>query len=367
VLVRPSYVLGGQRMRILYDAERLGAWLGAQQDEPEPRDVLIDAFLEDAFEYDVDALCDGERAVIAGILEHVEEAGVHSGDSSALLPPQKVKPGLLEAMREATRALGLRLGVRGLMNVQFAEKDGVLYVLEVNPRASRTVPFLAKALGLPLVQLATRLMLGETLDDVGLVDDPQPRLVFAKVPVFPFAKFPGVDVLLGPEMRSTGEVMGVGRSAGEAYHKALEAAGVLLPEAGTIFLSVNDRDKENLVPVARRLAALGFELVATRGTALRLFDAGVPSQMVYKVDEGSPNARDWVREGRLKLVIDTPLGSRSRRDEKAIRVAAAAAGIPVITTLTAAEAAVEAMEMRRRGGFERFALQDFGLAGALRR
>ncbi len=359
VLVRPSYVLGGQKMRIIYDADQLGAWLEQGGEVTEQYDVLIDAFLEDAFEYDVDAICDGEQVIIAGLLEHIEEAGVHSGDSSAILPPQKVKPGILEQMRDATRRIGVRLGVRGLMNVQFAEKDGQLYVLEVNPRASRTIPFLAKAMGLPLVQQATRVMLGETLAEVGLTEDPVPPHVFAKAPVFPFSKFPGVDVLLGPEMRSTGEVMGVGRCAGEAYHKALDAAGVKLPESGTVFLSVNDHDKDALVPVARRLTALGFELVATRGTALRLFDAGIPVQMVFKVQEGEPNARAWIAAGRLQLVIDTPLGRTSRHDEKAIRVAAAGAGIPVITTLTAAEAAVEAMEIRRGDRFHRYALQDW--------
>ena len=358
VLVRPSYVLGGQKMRIIYTPEMLQQWLDVIASAVGEYDVLIDAFLEDAFEYDVDALCDGERVVIAGILEHVEEAGVHSGDSSAILPPQKVKPGILEQMRDLTRAIGTRLGVRGLMNVQYAEKDGLLYVLEVNPRASRTVPFLAKAMNLPLVQMATRLMVGESLADVGLTDDPQASLVFAKAPVFPFSKFPGVDVVLGPEMRSTGEVMGIGRTAGEAYHKAMEAAGVRLPAGGTIFLSVNDRDKDALVPVAKRLLALGFDLVATRGTALHLFDAGVPTQMVFKVAEGSPNAGDWIRDGRIGLVIDTPLGQSSRKDERALRVAAAARGIPVITTLTAAEAAAEAMEIRSNHRFGRFALQD---------
>lgn len=359
VLVRPSYVLGGQKMRIVYNDDQLCAWLDQVGGVADGYDVLIDAFLEDAFEYDVDALCDGEAVVIAGVLEQVEEAGVHSGDSAALLPAQKVKPGILEQMREITRRVGLRLGVRGLMNIQFAEKGGLLYVLEVNPRASRTVPFLAKAMGIPLVQLATRLMMGERLADVGLTVDPVPPHVFAKVPVFPFAKFPGVDVLAGPEMRSTGEVMGIGRTAGEAYHKALESAGVRLPTAGTVFLSVNDHDKAALIPVARRLQALGFELVCTRGTALCLLDAGLPTQIVFKVQEGTPNARDWIKHGRLQMVIDTPFGPSSRDDEKAIRVAAAAAGIPVITTLTAAEAAVEAMEIRSRGRFERFALQDF--------
>ena len=357
VLVRPSYVLGGTRMRIVYGPEALAAWLDTAAEVAQDNVVLIDQFLEDAFEYDVDAICDGERVVIAGILEHVEEAGVHSGDSSAIFPAYKFKDGVRDEMREVTRRLGMEIGVRGLMNIQFAEKDGLLYVLEVNPRASRTVPFLAKATGLPLVQIATRVMLGETLAECGLTDDLEAPHYFAKAPVFPFMKFPGADVLLGPEMRSTGEVMGIGRTPGEAYMKAMQGAGVKLPKSGTVFVSVNARDKDAVVPIAKALHELGFLITGTRGTALALFDAGIPAQMVYKVNEGSPNAADLIRKGQIDMVINTPLGAESRFDEKEIRLAASDRGLPIVTTLTAAEAAVEAM--RIDGASERFALQDW--------
>ena len=359
VLVRPSYVLGGQSMRIVYKPEALTEWLRVATEATSDRPVLIDRYLEDAFEYDVDALCDGEHTVIAGILEHVEEAGVHSGDSTALLPPFKVKAHILQEMKDVTRRLGKAIGVRGLMNVQFAEQNGQLYVLEVNPRASRTVPFLAKAMGLPLAQQATLLMLGQTLADIGLTDDPQPKHWFAKAPVFPFKKFPGVDVLLGPEMRSTGEVMGVGETPGEAFLKALQGAGINLPTHGCVFISVNDRDKAHVIDVARSLHALGFGLIGTRGTALALFDAGLPAQLVFKVNQGRPNVADLIRDGAIQMVINTPFGDVSFFDDKAIRVAASAHGVPCMTTLSAAEAAVEAMQRARTGGMERYAVQDW--------
>ena len=356
VLVRPSYVLGGQSMRIVYSDADLRVWLATA---PQDRAVLIDSYLEDAFEYDVDALCDGQHTVIAGIMEHVEEAGVHSGDSTALLPPLKVKPEVLAEMKKITRTLGPAIGVRGLLNIQFAEKDGLLYVLEVNPRASRTVPFLAKATGQPITQWATRLMLGETLADIGEVNDLTTKLWFAKAPVFPFRKFPGVDVLLGPEMRSTGEVMGVGESPGEAFWKALQGAGVNLPAKGTVFLSVNDSDKDALFPIAKRLHALGFSLIGTRGTALWLFDHGLPVQLVYKVGQGRPNVADLIHDGSIHLVINTPLGRASFWDDKAIRVAASGRGVACMTTLSAAEAAVDAMERKRGGAMARYAVQDW--------
>ena len=359
VLVRPSYVLGGQSMRIVYTPDALSNWLEVATEATPDRPVLIDRYLEDAFEYDVDALCDGENTVIAGILEHVEEAGVHSGDSTALLPPFKVKPHILQEMKDVTRRLGKAIGVRGLMNVQFAEKDGDLYVLEVNPRASRTVPFLAKAMGLPLAQQATLLMLGKTLAEIGLTEDPQPKHWFAKAPVFPFKKFPGVDVLLGPEMRSTGEVMGVGATPGEAFLKALQGAGINLPTKGCVFISVNDRDKAGVIDVARTLHEMGFGLIGTRGTALALFDAGLPAQLVFKVNQGRPNVADLIRDGGIQMVINTPLGDVSFFDDKAIRVAASAHGVPCMTTLSAAEAAVEAMQRARTGGMERYAVQDW--------
>ncbi len=357
ILVRPSYVLGGQQMRIVYSSETLRDWL--HKESLGDQGVLVDRFLEDAFEYDVDAICDGERVVICGILEHVEEAGVHSGDSTAIFPAYKFKPGILEEIDRVTRVLGREMGVRGLMNVQFAEKDGALYVLEVNPRASRTVPFLAKATGIELVKIATRVMMGEKLSDLGLTEDPKPQHWFAKAPVFPFRKFPGADVLLGPEMRSTGEVMGIGHSVGEAFLKAMQGADMKLPESGTVFISVNANDKEAALPIARQLFDLGFRIMGTRGTTLHLFDAGIPAQLVYKVNEGRPNVVDFIRDGGVDLVINTPLGRESRYDEKRIRVAASERGIAVITTLTGAEAALQAMTSKTTGAVDRFAIQDW--------
>ena len=358
VLVRPSYVIGGQAMRIIYEQEGLERYLSTATKASEDRPVLVDRYLEDAYEYDVDAIADGQRVVIAGVLQHVEEAGVHSGDSAALFPPYRIKQHIHDELVSVTRKLGLALGVRGLMNVQFAEKDGELYVLEVNPRASRTVPFLAKATGTPLVQQAVRVMMGATLDDLGLHDDPRPPVFFAKAPVFPFRKFPGVDVLLGPEMRSTGEVMGIGNTPGEAFLKAMRGAGIELPQGGTVFLSVNDNDKADALRVGKQLHELGFKLVGTRGTALHLFDNGIPAQLVFKVNEGRPNVTDLIRNGDIQMVVNTPLGRASFFDEKAIRVAASERGIPCITTLSAAEAAVSAIRHARGSSIDVYALQD---------
>jgi carbamoyl-phosphate synthase large subunit len=315
-------------------------------------------FLEDAFEYDVDAICDGRQVVIAGVLQHVEEAGVHSGDSMAMYPPYRIKPSILEEIRTVTRRLALALEVRGLMNVQFAEREGKLYVLEVNPRASRTVPFLAKATGIPFVRHAARVMAGASLEELGLLREPEPRLYFAKAPVFVFEKFPGVDVLLGPEMRSTGEVMGVGASPGEAFLKAMIGSGLNLPLEGTVFLSVNDHDKDNALLVARALHELGFTLMGTRGTALHFFDHGLPAQLVFKVNEGRPNVADLIRNGQIQMVVNTPLGRNSRYDEKAIRLAASEHRVPCITTLSAAESAIDAMSHARQGTLTVRALQD---------
>ena len=358
VLVRPSYVLGGQSMRIFYVPAALEDYLNRSTHVASDRPMLIDMFLEGAFEYDVDAICDGQRVVIAGVLQHVEEAGVHSGDSMAMVPPYRIKPKVLDQMREVTRKLALALEVRGLMNVQFAERDGALYVLEVNPRASRTVPFLAKATAVPFVQHAARVMAGATLDELGLTQDPEPRLYYAKAPVFVFHKFPGVDVLLGPEMHSTGEVMGVGASPGEAFLKAMLGSGVRLPASGTVFLSVNDRDKDNALEVARRLHEMGFALMGTRGTALHLSDQGLPVRLVFKVNQGRPNVADLIRNGQIQMVINTPLGRSSRFDEKAIRLAASEHGVPCITTLSAAESAMDAMLHARKRGLTVRSLQD---------
>jgi carbamoyl-phosphate synthase large subunit len=343
VLVRPSYVLGGRAMMIVYDEQSLEDYMSKAVDASPEKPVLIDRFLEDAFEVDVDALADGERCVIAGIQEHIEEAGIHSGDSSSVLPPYMVKAEHLDTMRRYTRMLAKALDVRGLMNIQFAIKDDIVYVLEVNPRASRTVPFVAKATGVPLARIASLVMTGKKLSDFNLPDELTVSSFFIKEPVFPFVKFPGVDPLLGPEMRSTGEVMGMGESFGVAFAKAQMGAGASLPLEGTAFISVNDGDKKNAVRVARRLHELGFKLVATRGTAGYLNESGVPCERVFKVNEGRPNVVDLIKSDAIDLIVNTPLGRGSFYDERAIRRAAMNYSVVTFTTLTGASAAVSAI------------------------
>jgi carbamoyl-phosphate synthase large subunit len=343
VLVRPSYVLGGRAMMIVYDEQSLEDYMSKAVDASPEKPVLIDRFLEDAFEVDVDALADGERCVIAGIQEHIEEAGIHSGDSSSVLPPYMVKAEHLDTMRRYTRQLAKALDVRGLMNIQFAIKDDIVYVLEVNPRASRTVPFVAKATGVPLARIASLVMTGKKLSDFNLPDELTVSSFFIKEPVFPFVKFPGVDPLLGPEMRSTGEVMGMGESFGVAFAKAQMGAGASLPLEGTAFISVNDHDKKNAVRVARRLHELGFKIVATRGTAAYLNESGVPCERVFKVNEGRPNVVDLIKSDAIDLIVNTPLGRGSFYDERAIRRAAMNYSVVTFTTLTGASAAVSAI------------------------
>jgi carbamoyl-phosphate synthase large subunit len=328
------------------------------------RPVLIDRFLEDAIEIDVDALSDGEDVLIAGIMEHIEEAGVHSGDSSCVLPPYSLGREALATIQSYTERLARALQVIGLMNVQYAVKDGRVHVLEVNPRASRTVPYVSKATGVPLPKIAVGLMLGRRLKDfAGLTGGrtsgvlPVPQF-FVKSPVFPFNKFPGVDPALGPEMRSTGEVMGVGQNFGEAFGKAQLSAGTPLPDKGRAFLSVNDRDKTEIVDVGRRLAQLGFELVATRGTAAALLAAGLPCKTVFKVNEGRPNAVDLLKAGSIQLVIYTATGAHSFSDEKAIRRTAVLHRVPCITTMSGAKAVAEAIASRRRDPIRVWSLQE---------
>ena len=359
VLVRPSYVLGGRAMSIVYDEESLARYMTtAVQASPE-RPVLIDEFLEDAFEYDVDALCDGERVVIAGVMEHVEEAGIHSGDSTCVLPPIMIEPGLLARMKDFTRRLGPALGVVGLMNIQFAVKNSVVYVLEVNPRASRTVPYVSKSTGVPLAKIAARLMVGEKLKDLGLAEELQVRRCFVKSPVFPFNKFLGVDTILGPEMKSTGEVMGVGASFGVAFAKAQISAGSPLPRLGTVFLSVNDNDKEMLLPIAREFAALGFRLIATSGTQKFLVSRGLEAGFVYKAGEGTPSVVDAISKREVDLVINTPLGCQSRFDEKAIRRTSTQYLVPCITTLSGARAAASAIRALQHERLTVCSLQEY--------
>ena len=349
VLVRPSYVLGGRAMAIVYDQEQLEKYVLTAVGFTPDRPVLIDRFLEQAAEFDVDALADDTACVIAGIQEHIEEAGIHSGDSSCVLPPVRIDPEHLETMRHYTKKLARALSVRGLMNIQYAIKDHRVYVLEVNPRASRTVPFVSKATGVPIARIAALVMAGQQLKDFNLPEELTVQRFFIKSPVFPFAKFPGVDPILSPEMHSTGEVMGIGDTFGEAYAKAMMGAGVSLPSTGKAFMSVNDADKGTAVLLARKLSRLGFELIATLGTAARLREVGLTVESVFKVNEGRPNIADHIKSGEISLVINTPLGRVSRFDEQAIRRAALQYNVPCVTTMTGAQALVEAIAASAAG------------------
>ncbi len=350
VLVRPSYVLGGRAMVIVYDEESLDEYVRNAVGFTPDRPVLIDKFLEQAAEFDVDALADETACVIAGIQEHIEEAGIHSGDSSCVLPPVRIEAEHIETMRHYTRKLATALNVCGLMNIQFAIKDHRVYVLEVNPRASRTIPFVSKATGVPIARIAALVMAGERLAAFSLPENLTVNRFFIKSPVFPFLKFPGVDPILSPEMHSTGEVMGVGETFGEAYGKAMMGAGLTLPQSGTAFLSVNDADKGQAVIIARKLARMGFEIVATLGTASRLREVGLKVKDVFKVNEGRPNIVDHIKRGEIALVINTPLGRVSHFDEQAIRRAALQYNVPCVTTMTGAQAIVEAIGAQGSNG-----------------
>jgi carbamoyl-phosphate synthase large subunit len=343
ILVRPSYVLGGRAMAVCYDEETLIHYMHEASEVSPGQPVLIDQFLEDAYEVDLDLLADGQQAVVAGVLQHIEEAGIHSGDSVAVLPPYRVSDDHLRHMREIACRLAIRLGVVGLMNVQFAIHQKEIYVLEVNPRASRTVPFIAKAVGVPLVAFAARVMAGKSLAELGLTAEPEVPGVFVKAPVFPFRRFAGIDPLLGPEMKSTGEVMGASSDFGRAFAKAWLGAGHELPKSGTAFLSVNDRDKEALLTVARRFLELGFDLVATSGTAGFLDSQGLPVAGVHKVYEGRPHVVDLLLDRKIDIIVNTPLGRASHEDDALIRQTALKHDIPCITTLSGAMAAAEAV------------------------
>jgi carbamoyl-phosphate synthase large subunit len=366
VLVRPSYVLGGRAMVIAYDVNTVQEYVAQAALMGPARPVLIDQFLEEATEVDVDALADGTDVVIGGIMEHIEEAGVHSGDSSCVLPPVSLSPKILDTIRDYTKRLALALKVIGLMNVQYAIQRDTVYVLEVNPRASRTVPFVSKATGVPLAKIGARLMVGRRLADMnlplvhsnGVAEIAVHDFYSVKSPVFPFNKFRGVDTILGPEMRSTGEVMGISTSYGQAFAKAQLAAGQKLPSSGTVFISVNDRDKRQLGTIGKELVSLGFKIVATRGTASALHTTGVPCEEVYKVNEGRPNIVDLIKTGKVQLVINTPLGRESFYDEKSIRRAAIRYNIPCITTLSAAHAAVRGIHALIELKLEVSCLQD---------
>ena len=364
VVVRPSYVLGGRAMEVVYDEAELNRYMvEAVQVEPD-HPVLIDQYLDNAIEVDVDALCDLEGVVvIGGVMEHIEPAGIHSGDSACWLPSVSLSEAALATIREWSRALALALGVRGLINLQFAvqydqEQGERVFIIEANPRASRTVPFVAKATGVPLAKVASQLMAGRTLAELGLTAEPIPPLQTVKEAVLPFKRFPGSDTLLGPEMRSTGEVMGIASSAGMAYAKAELAAGEALPTSGTVFLSTHDRDKQALLPVAERLVGLGFDLIATGGTAEALRAAGLQVESILKVHEGRPNIEDAIRSARIQLIINTPIGRQAAHDDKYLRRAALDYAVPTVTTLAGARAAVEAITALQQQTIEVNALQD---------
>ena len=359
VIVRPSYVLGGRAMQIVYDRPSLESFtrkaLLASSEHP----TLIDKFLEDAIEIDVDAISDGQTTIIGGIMEHIEEAGVHSGDSACVLPPQGLPPFLLEQVREHTRALARDLRVVGLINIQFAIKDEEIFVLEVNPRASRTIPFVSKATGVPLAKLATKVMLGHTLKDLGLTREVELNQISVKEAVFPFDRFPGVDVVLGPEMKSTGEVMGIDTDFGRAFAKSQLAAGQHLPTQGTVFVSVKDSDKDGVYPVVHQLYEMGFDFLATRGTSSHLEDAGIPNRLAKKIAEGRPNVIDYIKNTDIQLVINTPSGKESAGGSRRIRRTALRYGLPYATTLAGACAMASGIEALKKRKVTVQSLQDF--------
>jgi len=366
VLVRPSYVLGGRGMAIVYEEQRLRHYMQDALAIDPSRPVLIDKFLENAEEIDVDCLADKEGNVVVGaIMQHIEQAGIHSGDSSCVLPAYGVSEELLDEMRDIVRRFARGLGVIGLMNTQFAIHEGNLYTLEVNPRASRTVPFVSKAIGVPLAKIAALLMVGKTLAEVGFSEEPVPNMFSVKKVVLPFRKLSGSDPLLGPEMKSTGEVMGIAESFGQAFAKATMAGGEKVPTGGTVFLSVNDEDKQQVPSIAERLCDLGFHLIGTSGTAKSLQDAGIACQAIYKVNEGRPNLVDYVKNDEVDLIVNTPMGRTSRFDERAIRMAALQYNIPCLTTLAAADAMVTGIAALAERDFEVQSVQDWhtGAAG----
>ena len=359
VLVRPSYVLGGRAMQIVYDGEALRDYMTYAVSASPEHPVLIDKFLDDAIEIDVDALGDGEDYVIGGIMEHIERAGVHSGDSACSLPPKSIGPEIQDEIRRHTIALAKALNVRGLMNAQFAVQGSQVFVLEVNPRASRTVPFVSKAIGVPLAKIAARIMVGRKLKDLGRTCEVQPAHVSVKEAVFPFNKFPGVDTLLGPEMKSTGEVMGIDNSFGIAFAKAQLGGGMRLPQAGRVFISVRDEDKPSATVIARKLHDAGFTIVATRGTAAHLAACGISAEIVKKVQDGSPHIGDRVKKGDIAMVINTPQDAHSHADSYLIRRYALDYQVPYFTTMAGAEAAAEGIEYLKQREFDVKALQDY--------
>ena len=360
VLVRPSYVLGGRAMRIVYDDQDLIQFVGEAVEVAPDHPILIDKFLEDSIEIDVDAVADAERVVVGGVMEHIEKAGVHSGDAACALPPYSLDEGQVKALRTQTKALAKALGVVGLINVQFAIRNETIFVLEVNPRASRTVPFVSKAIGVPLAKVATWAMLGESVGQLAPIEEREWRHIAVKESVFPFVKFPGVDIVLGPEMKSTGEVMGLDRDFRKAYLKSQIAAGSPLPTSGKVFVSVKNRDKRAVTTLARRLVEMGFTLVATSGTARVLERHGMTVEPVHKVLEGHrPNVVDLMKRGEIALVFNTPEDGRARKDSAAIRRAAVSLNIPYYLTMDGAQAAIGAIEALLKGEHQVLSLQEY--------
>ena len=359
VVVRPSYVLGGRAMEIVYTEGDLAAFMEKATEASPERPILIDKFLEDALEIDVDAVADGERCVVAGIMEHIEEAGIHSGDSACALPPYSLDDDVIERIKTYTYKLAKELNVIGLMNIQYAVRNDVLYVLEVNPRASRTVPFVSKATGIQWAKVAAKLMVGMKLKDLGIEKEVEIKHIAVKESVFPFNRFPGVDTILGPEMKSTGEVMGIDATFGEAFWKAQLGAGQNLPSRGNVLLSVKNKDKRNVAFIAKKLSDLGFNLIATKGTGKILVNSGLDVRFVNKVSEGRPHIVDMIKNGEISLIINTPRGRNPKLDEVAIRANAVQYKIPYTTTISGAQAVVNAIESMKRGNFHVKALQDY--------
>jgi carbamoyl-phosphate synthase large subunit len=359
VLVRPSYVLGGRAMKIVYDDHMLRQYMRDAVSASPEHPVLVDKFVEDAFEFDVDAVYDGGDLLLGGIMQHIEEAGIHSGDSACVLPPYLITPKQLEQIESYTRQLAQALKVKGLLNVQYAMRDGSVYVLEVNPRASRTVPFVSKAIGLPLAKVAARVMVGRSLKEMGLTRPPQPRHISVKEAVLPFNKFSDTSIYLGPEMRSTGEVMGISDSFGNAFAKSQLAAGSELPKTGTVFISVNDNDKFGIIPIARDFVELGFDLVATEGTQRSLMACGITCSLVHKVGKGKPTSLELIRQGKINLIVNTPWGKVSRSHEYEIGRMALAYNVPCITTLSGASAAVRGIMSEKNNAWAVRSLQEY--------
>jgi carbamoyl-phosphate synthase large subunit len=359
VLVRPSFVLGGRAMELVYNEEDLLRYMESAIEVTPDRPVLVDRFLEDAIEVDVDCISDGETTVIGAVMEHIEEAGIHSGDSACVIPTFSLPKKVIDEITSATKAMARELKVRGLMNVQFAVKGSDVYVLEVNPRASRTVPFVSKAIGVPLAKLAAKVMTGKTLRELGFTEEIVPEHFSVKEAVFPFLRYQGIDISLGPEMKSTGEVMGIDVDLGLAYAKSQMAAPPPLPTKGRVFISVKDSDKEPLIPVAREFVKLGFGIIATSGTAQALAKAKIKVTKVFKLREGRPNVLDRLKNGDINFIINTPSGKIPREDEVMIRNAALARKIPIMTTVRAAQASANGIRSLQKSKVSVRSLQEY--------